>query len=186
MTRGVRSMERAVRRLEAVAEWSGRAVAWLLLGVVLVTFGVVVARKLFDLGSIAVQDSILYLHALVFLLGAAYTLKHEGHVRVDIFYQKFGPRGRAAVDLFGVLCLLLPVCGFIFWSSWGYVAESWRLHEGSRDVGGLPGVFLLKSAILVMPALLAVQGLAQALRAALVLRGHPEETPPPADGEPEV
>ncbi|HKJ76050.1 MAG TPA: TRAP transporter small permease subunit, partial [Gammaproteobacteria bacterium] len=138
---------------------------------------VVVLRYLFDTGWIALQESITYLHALVFMVGAAYTLKHDGHVRVDILYRRFGPRGQAAVDLAGTLLLLLPVCGFILVASWDYVAESWALREGSREAGGLPGVFLLKTVIPVMAVLLALQGLSLALRSALILAGHPGAAP---------
>ena len=157
--------------LDALSEWSGRAVAWLTLAVVLITFAVVVLRYAFNLGWIAMQESVTFLHALVFLIGAAYTLKHEGHVRVDIFYRDMPPRAQALVNLLGTLLFLLPVCGFILWSSWAYVAASWLLREGSREAGGLPGVFLLKTAIPLMALLLILQGIAQALHALLTLRG---------------
>ena len=163
-------LEQLADRIERLSEWSGRAVSWLTLAMVLVTFLVVVLRYAFDLGWIALQESITWMHALVFLLGAAYTLRHDGHVRVDIFYRRRSPRGRAWTDLLGALLLLIPVCGFILWISWDYVAESWRLHEGSREAGGLPGVFLLKTAIPVMATLLLVQGLAQVLRSIAVIR----------------
>ncbi|WJW75467.1 TRAP transporter small permease subunit [Thiohalobacter sp. IOR34] len=162
-------LSRLADRLDALAEWTGRAVAWLTLAMVLVTFAIVLLRYAFNLGWIALQESVGYLHALVFLLGAAYTLKHEGHVRVDIFYRRLSPRGRALVDLLGTLLLLFPVCGFILWVSWNYVAASWALHEGSREAGGLPGVYLLKSAIPLMAILLLLQGLALALRQLLRL-----------------
>ena len=122
-------------RLDRLAEASGRVIAWLTLGMVLITFTVVILRYLFESGSIALQESVSYLHAMVFMLAAAYTLKHDGHVRVDIFYQRFTARGRAWVDLLGTLLLLFPVCLFIFFSSLGYVAASWSLLEGSREAG---------------------------------------------------
>ena len=158
-------LEKTADTIESVIEWSGRVVAWLTLCMVVVTFAIVVLRYAFDLGWIALQESVSYMHALVFLIGAGYTLKHNAHVRVDIFYQKMSPRGKAWIDLLGTLFMLLPVMGFIIWVSWGYVADSWAVYEGSRDAGGLPGVFLLKSAILLMAALLILQGIAQALRA---------------------
>ncbi len=163
-------MKSLISLLEAIAEWSGRAVAWLTLGMVLVTFLVVLLRYAFDLGWIAMQESVTYMHAVVFMLGAAYTLKHDGHVRVDIFYRAFSPRTRAWVDLFGVLVLLLPTCGFILWIGWDYVASSWSVSEGSREAGGLPGVFLLKGLILLMPALLLLQGIASVLRDLMATR----------------
>jgi len=170
-------LERIAAFIDGLSDWTGRAVAWLTLGMVLVTCAVVLLRYAFNLGWIALQESITYLHALVFMLGAAYTLRHDGHVRVDIFYRKLSPRGQAWIDLCGSLLLLLPVCVFILWVSWEYVAASWSLLEGSRDTGGLPLVFLLKSVIPAMALLLLLQGLAQALRCLLVLLGHPEDAP---------
>jgi TRAP-type mannitol/chloroaromatic compound transport system permease small subunit len=156
--------------IDQLNEWTGRLMAWLTLGMVGVTFSVVVLRYLFNTGSIALQESITAMHALIFMLGAAYTLRHEGHVRVDIFYRRFGVRGRAWVDLLGVMLLLLPVTLFIIWVSWEYVASSWSLHEGSREAGGLPGVYLLKSVIPLMALLLLLQGVAMGWRAFCVLR----------------
>ncbi|MFC1684539.1 TRAP transporter small permease subunit [Pseudomonadota bacterium] len=167
-----RFLLQSARALDALNEWVGRAVSWLSLLMVLVTFAVVVLRYAFDMGWIAMQESVTYMHAVLFLAGAAYTLKHQGHVRVDIFYRRFSPRAQAWVDLFGVLFLLLPVCLFIFYMSWEYVAQSWALHEGSREAGGLDGVYLLKSMILVMAGLLVLQGISSLLRCRLLLGGH--------------
>ncbi len=164
-------MSDIARRLGLVNEWIGRGIAWLTLLMVITTFTVVVLRYGFDLGSIALQESIVYLHALNFMLGAAYTLKHDAHVRVDIFYQKMGPVGRAWVDLLGTLLLLMPVCGFIFWASWGYVTDAWTVREASGEAGGLPYVYLLKSILLLMPSLLMLQGLVIILKALLTIRG---------------
>lgn len=158
-------------RLASVAEGVGRLTAWLTLAMVLVTFAVVMLRYGFDIGWIALQESVTYMHALVFMLGAAYTLKRNGHVRVDIFYRKFSPRGQALVDLLGTLLLLVPVAGFIFWESWAYVAASWAVLEGSREAGGLPAVFLLKSLIPAFAILLLVQALAGGLRDLATLLG---------------
>jgi TRAP-type mannitol/chloroaromatic compound transport system permease small subunit len=156
-------------RLDRIAEITGRCIAWLTLGMVLITFAVVVLRYGLQIGSIALQESVTYLHAIVFMLGAAYTLKHDGHVRVDIFYQKASPRTRAWTNLLGTLFLLFPVCVFIFVSSLDYVASSWSIHEGSRETGGLDGVFLLKTVIPLMALLLLLQGCSLALRSALVI-----------------
>ena len=149
----------------------GEAVAWLSLLMVLVTFLVVVLRYAFDQGSIALQESVTYMHASLFMLAIAYTLGQDGHVRVDIFYQRLGRRGRAWVDLLGTLFLLIPVCLLILSLGWAYVFESWHVQEGSREAGGLPGVYLLKTLILFMPALLLLQGLSWALRNGLYLAG---------------
>ncbi len=164
-------MESLAGRLDQIAEYTGRFISWATLLMVLVTFLVVVLRYVFDLGWIALQESVTYLHASVFMLGAAYTLKHQGHVRVDIFYQKMSPRSRAWVDLLGTLLLLFPFCGFIFWVSWEYVLNSWNVLEGSREAGGLPGVFLLKSLILLLPLTLGLQGISTMLRNIMLLQG---------------
>jgi len=158
--------------LDRFAEATGRVVAWLTLGMVLVTFSVVILRYLFQSGSIALQESVTYLHAGVFMLGAAYTLKHDGHVRVDIVYQKCTPRTRAWIDLLGTLLLLFPVCLFILLSCLEYVTASWSIQEGSREAGGLDGVFLLKTAIPVMAVLLLLQGCSIVLHKLLLLTGH--------------
>ncbi len=145
--------------IDRLNETIGRALAWLTLLTVLITFAVVVLRYGFDWGSIAMQESVNYLHALVFMAGAAYTLKHNEHVRVDILYTRLSPRGKAWVDLFGTLILLLPFCIFLMWVSFPYVINSWQLLEGSREAGGLPLVYLLKSFIPLMGLLLLLQGL---------------------------
>jgi len=157
------------KTLDAVAERTGQTAAWLALALVLVMFSVVVLRYLFDIGSIALQESILYLHAGVFLLGAAYTLKIDGHVRVDIFYCRLSTRAQALVDLLGALLLLLPVCGFLLWISWGYAATAWSLREGSPEVGGLPYVYLLKTLMPTAAILLILQGINQALHSLTTL-----------------
>jgi len=149
----------------------GRGIAWLTLAMVVVTVLVVLLRYLFSTGWIAMQESITYMHALVFMLGAAYALQRDAHVRVDIFYQRLSARGRAWVDLLGSLLLLVPFCLFVIVTSWDYVSVSWTLLEGSREAGGLPGVFLLKSCIPVMALLVLLQGLATVLRSTLLLAG---------------
>lgn len=161
----------AVAWLERINDRIGRAVAWLALAMVLVTFLIVVLRYVLDLGWIALQESVTYMHAVLFMLGIGFALRHDGHVRVDIFYQRLSPRGRAWIDLVGTLLLLFPVCIFIAWMGWDYVSAAWAVSEGSREAGGLPGVYLLKTLILIMPALVMVQGLAIVLRCGLLLAG---------------
>jgi len=156
--------------IDRLNETIGRALAWLTLLTVLITFAVVVLRYGFDWGSIAMQESVNYLHALVFMAGAAYTLKHNEHVRVDILYTRLSPRGKAWVDLFGTLILLLPFCTFLMWVSFPYVINSWQLLEGSREAGGLPLVYLLKSFIPLMGLLLLLQGLSLIARSLHRLR----------------
>lgn len=171
------SVNLLIKAINAFSDATGRAIAWLTTGMVLTTFVVVVLRYVFDWGSIALQESVTYMHGLVFMLGAAYTLRQDGHVRVDIVYRTLGPRGRAMVDLLGTLLLLLPVCLYILMESWPYVVSSWAVFEGSREAGGLPGVFLLKTLMVLMPALLILQGLADGLRSLLVLRGDTAAAP---------
>jgi len=166
-----------VEVLEAIGIWTGRIVSWLSLFMVLTTFLVVVLRYAFDLGWIAMQESVTYMHATLFMLGASYTLQRNGHVRVDIFYQKLSRRGRAWVDLLGTLLLLVPVCVFILWAGWGYVFESWEVMEGSREAGGIPAVYLLKTLILAMPVLVLIQGMAWILRNGLFLAGNRAAVP---------
>jgi len=155
---------RIAARLDRFSEATCRLTAWLALLLVVVTFSVVVLRYLFEFGSIGLQESTLYLHASLFMLGAAYTLKANAHVRVDIFYRKLSARSKALVNLFGTLLLLLPFCGFLVWVSWDYVAVAWTLREGSRETGGLPLVYLLKTLIPLGALLLAIQGVSLAFR----------------------
>ncbi len=169
--------------LDRVNLWIGWVIAWLALAMVLTTFLVVVLRYGFDSGSIALQESVTYMHAMLFMLGIAYTLRQHGHVRVDIFYQRFSRRGRAWVDLLGTLVLLIPVCLFMLSSSVDYVADSWSVREGSREAGGLPYVYWLKTLILVTPTLLLLQGLIWLLRNGLFLAGVEAALPEP-EGEP--
>jgi TRAP-type mannitol/chloroaromatic compound transport system permease small subunit len=169
--------------LEAITTWAGRVVSWLSLVMVIVTFLVVVLRYAFDLGWIAMQESVTYMHAVLFMLAAAYTLQRDRHVRVDIFYQRLSRRGRAWVDLLGTLLLLVPVCAYLAWSGWDYVTESWAVHEGSREAGGIPAVYLLKTLILAMPALMMLQGLAWVLRNGLFLAGVEPALPPTEDAD---
>jgi TRAP-type mannitol/chloroaromatic compound transport system permease small subunit len=164
-------MRRLAGLIETGIDALGRAVAWLTLLLVLLAFGLVLARYAFGVGSIAAQEAQLWMHSLIFLLGASYALRHGQHVRVDLLYQRLGTRGRAWIDLVGTILFLLPFCVFLLWVSLDYVGASWATREGSREPGGLPGVFLLKTLIPVAAAILALQALAFALRAALVLRG---------------
>ena len=159
--------------LDRFAETTGRIIAWLTLAMVLTTATIVMLRYLFNSGSIALQESVTYLHAAVFMLGAAYTLKHDGHVRVDIIYQKLSARARAWIDLLGTLLLLFPVCLFMLYSSMDYVSAAWSIQEGSREAGGLDGVYLLKTAIPAMAVLLLLQGCSMLLRNLLVVAGWP-------------
>lgn len=150
-------------QLEKISVFSGQTISWLTLLMVLTTFAIVVLRYGFQTGWVAMQESVIYMYALVFLIGIPYTLKQDGHVRVDIFYCNMNSRSKAWVNFLGTLFLLLPVSLFIAWISWDYVAASWVLKEQSGEAGGLPGVYLLKSSILIMTLLLLIQGFSQLL-----------------------
>jgi TRAP-type mannitol/chloroaromatic compound transport system permease small subunit len=157
-------MNTLIHWLDAPARVVDRLLAPLSLALVALCFGLVLARYLFAAGSIAAQEALQWLHSLVFLLGAAGALRAGKHVRVDVVHQRLGPRGQALFDLLGYALLLLPFAAFMLWISLDYVAVSWSLREGSRDPGGLPGVYLLKSLIPLAALLLALQGLAELLR----------------------
>ena len=151
----------------------GRVAAWLTLFMVLATFVVVVLRYAFDTGVIWLQEAVIWMHAMVFMLGAAYTLQREQHVRVDIFYRDMSERKRALVNLFGVVFFIAPLCMFFIAESADYVRASWSIREVSRNAGGLPYPFvpLLKSALLLMPVSVLLQGLALGLASIGKLRG---------------
>lgn len=158
-----------VHYVDLFTDRSGRVLAWLALAMALVTTVVVVMRYGFSVGSIMAQESVIYMHGCLFMLGTAYALKSDAHVRVDIFYRNFSPRARAWVNSVGGIVFLMPLCAFIGISSWSYVTESWIVHENSPEPGGIPAVFLLKSVIPLMAFNLFLQGLAETLRSALIL-----------------
>ncbi|WP_227370475.1 TRAP transporter small permease subunit [Halomonas sp. M20] len=158
--------------IDALIERLGKALTWLVLIMMLTEFSIVVLRYLFNVSNTPMQESVMYLHATVFLLAAGYTLKHDGHVRVDIFYRSMSMKKKAWVDLMGTVFLLLPVMIFVVMASLGYVEKSWRILEGSPESGGLPGVFLLKTLIPVFAILMILQGLVEITRNLLIIRGH--------------
>ncbi|OSM04281.1 TRAP transporter small permease subunit [Magnetofaba australis] len=156
--------------LDGLSQRIGQAASWLTLGMTLTAFVIVVLRYQFDFGSIALQESVIYMHGALFMLGASYALKQDAHVRVDLIYRLLSPRGRAWVDLLGTLLLLLPTMGFLLYICFEYVAAAWRVMEGSPDAGGLNGVWAFKTLLLIMPVLVALQGVAQMRKAWRVIR----------------
>ncbi len=158
--------------LERFNSLLGKSVAWFTLVMVLVTFVVVVMRYVFDAGLIWLQESVVWMHAVVFMAGAAYTLQQEEHVRVDIFYRELSAKRRAWVDLIGCVVFLLPLCGFLTFKALDFVAMSWRLQEASREAGGLPypWIPLLKTFLIVMPVTVGLQGMALLSRCIRTLR----------------
>lgn len=161
-----------VRFMDRTSDLVGRAVSWLTLAMVVSAFAVVLLRYGFSVGWVWLQESYVWMHGVVFMLGAGYTLLHDAHVRVDVVYRTRGPRYRAFVDLVGTFLLLLPVTALVAWVSIPYVQASWLRLEASREAGGLPGLFLLKTVIPLFCVLLTAQGLALAGRALLVLTGR--------------
>lgn len=147
--------------IDSFSRMTGNAVAWLTLLMVIATFVIVVFRYVFDMGFIWLQESLIWMHGVVFMLGAAYTLQQEQHVRVDIFYRDMSARKRAWVDTFGVVFFIFPLCLFFFIESWDYARAAWSVKEISRDAGGLayPAIPLLKTVLLLMPLAVALQGL---------------------------
>jgi TRAP-type mannitol/chloroaromatic compound transport system permease small subunit len=158
--------------LDRISSISGRATSWLTLFMVVITAIIVVMRYVFDAGSIWMQESVTWMHAAVFMVGAAYTMLDEEHVRVDIFYRKMSPRGRALVDLLGVVVFLLPLCGFLAFKAYDFAAASWAVHEVSREPGGLPypAIPAMKSIVILMPVAVALQGISLMLRSLAALR----------------
>lgn len=163
-------LQRVAGSIELLSEYTGRMLSWLTLGLALVGFLVVVLRYALNTGFIWMQESLTWMHALVFMVGAAYTLKHDEHVRVDVVYRGLSVRRRALIDLVGTLLFLLPFCAYVLYESLPYLEGSWRIGERSREAGGLPALYLLKAVIPVMAILLALQGLAIVLRCIATLR----------------
>jgi TRAP-type mannitol/chloroaromatic compound transport system permease small subunit len=168
---------RIADEIDRITAAVGRIATWCALYVVLAEFAVVVLRYALGFGSIRLQESVLYAHAGLFMLAAAWTLQTDGHVRVDIFYARATARARAAVDLLGAVVFLLPFAAVLCAVTLPYVERSWRIFEGSPQPSGSPFVYLLKTVILVFAVLIGLQGVAQALRAALVLSASSRQRP---------
>lgn len=162
---------RALAALERFIDAVGRGAAWLNVAMVAVTCVVVALRYLFDTGAIFLQESVVYLHGACFLAGLSYALRHDAHVRVDVLYSRMTARARAWVNLSGHALFLLPLAVAIVVLSWGYVADSWAVLEGSQEVGGVPAVFLLKTLLPLSAVLVALQAVALCVRTVRVRRG---------------
>jgi TRAP-type mannitol/chloroaromatic compound transport system permease small subunit len=162
-----------VKGVDACNEWIGRTVAWLTLGCVLTCFTVVLLRYAFNIGYPWMQELYVWQHAIVFMAGAGYTMLHRGHVNVDVMYGRFGDRGKAWVDILGTLFFLFPWLAILAVTSAPFVMSSWQIRESSGTSDGMPGLFVLKSMLWVLCALLFLQGLALIARRVLQLKGHP-------------
>jgi TRAP-type mannitol/chloroaromatic compound transport system permease small subunit len=166
----------AVGRLNAFV---GNTFAWLAPAAVLVCFAVVIQRYLLSTTQLWMQDLYVWLNGAMFMAVAGYTLLIDGHVRVDILYRPASPRRKAIMDLIGVLLFLLPFCAVVWIWGFEYVQRAWMLREGSANPGGMPGLYILKSFILVFVVLVGLQGIAMALRSVLVLKGREDLLPAP-------
>jgi TRAP-type mannitol/chloroaromatic compound transport system permease small subunit len=180
------TLSRLSQRIDQVNDTVGRAVAWLALAMVLVQFLVVLMRYIFGVGSLFLQESIVYLHGTMFMVGAGYTLLYGHHVRVDLFYREASARWKAKVDLAGVLLFLLPVCTLIAVFGWPYVYKAWAVQEGSIESSGIQAVYLLKTVILVFAVVMALQGISLALKSILRLAGVEPPEPPGPGVDPEA
>lgn len=172
MVAEMNAMLALARAIDRFNEVIGRGVSWLAIAMVLVVMAVVIMRYVFGVSVLAMQESIWYMHSIIFLVAAGYTLLHDGHVRVDILYGRVGPRGKAWIDLLGVVFILLPFCIMLSWVSWPYVAAAWRVREGSIEVSGIQGVYLLKTCILIFAGTLILQGISLAIKSALQIVGR--------------
>lgn len=170
----MRSMTKFVKLIDAVNEVAGRVAGYVGLAVVLLVMSDVVMRYLFSTSFVLVQELEWHLFGVLFLLGAGYTLKADGHVRVDIFYQKMSPKKQAWVNLLGVLFFLIPGCIMVIDTSWGFFANSFAIGEGSPDPGGLPARYVLKFFIPLGLTLVLLQGFALGVRSLYTILGKDE------------
>ena len=166
-----------IRFIDGLNDRVGRATAWAAIVMVMIQFWVVIMRYVFAIGSIPVQESIWYLHGILFMVGAGYTLLHNGHVRIDVWYREAPPTSKAWVNLCGVVFFLLPVMIFTWVIALPYVVNSWRVMEGSTEAGGLPLIWALKTVVLIMVVLFSLQGISLALKSIMVLLGRGDEVP---------
>ena len=164
-------MQGLSRYFDRFDAYLGRAVAWLVLPMVLIQFALVLSRYVFGISTIWMQESVLYLHAFSFMLGAAAVLLRDRHVRIDLFYGGMSNRQRALVDLAGIAVFLLPAMGLVLAVNLPTAIDAWAVLQGSAESGGIPGIFLLKSLPVVMALLLILQGFSITVRAVLALRG---------------
>ena len=163
------AIEKLADGIDAFSNFMGRMFCWLMLPVVVISFAVVMMRYAFEVGFPWLQETYVWLHGVAVLVCAAWVLKEDRHVRVDLLYKKWSARGKAKADLFGVLVFLYPMMGFLFWWSLPSVQRSWRLLERSPTSDGLQFVYLMKTVIPVFCVLMMIQGLSMAIRALLVL-----------------
>ena len=167
--KSVKILSKIALFIDFINEGLGKGISWASLGLILTQFALVLIHYIFHESSIFMQESLLYMHSLIFLGGAGYTLLHNGHVRVDVAYSHFSPKLKAATDLAGTLIFLFPVCYFIGQYSWDYVKSSWEVLERSQETSGIPAVFILKSFILLFCFSVTMQGISNVLKSTLII-----------------
>lgn len=155
----------------------GQVFSWLALAIVVICFWVVVERYLFSSTRLWMQDLYVWLNGAMFTAVAAFALLRENHVRVDIFYRGARNRTKAVADLVGVVFFLLPFCIVVFVYGLPFVQRSWKYMEGSANVGGMPGLYILKSFVLVFAVLVGLQAVAMLIRSILILADRTELVP---------
>lgn len=160
------------RLIDSLNDRVGRGVAWLTTGMVVLTAYDTIMRYGFQKGSVGLQELEWHLFGVVFLIGAGYTLKDDAHVRVDIFYARLDERKRAWINLVGSFIALIPFCLLVIWANRGFVENSWAVREISPDPGGLPARYALKAMIPLGFFLIALQGLSEAIKSLLVIKGN--------------
>lgn len=167
----------AVWALDWLNERIGRAVAWLVVLMALNVFAVFILRYVFGIELAWLREAYTWMHGIVFMAGAGYTLLHSGHLRIDIVFRSKSVRFKAFADLLGGLLFLFPFIAAVSWFSWPYVEAAWERLDGAREIGGLPGIYLLKTVILVFCLLVGLQGVAMAGRSVLTLSGRSTPSP---------
>ena len=174
------ALQHLSRWIDALNQWVGRGVAWVTLGLVLVVFVDVVMRYLFNTSFVFTQELEWHLFGFIFLIGAGYTLLHDGHVRVDIIYQRVGFKSRAWINLIGVILFLIPGCIMVITTSLKFTMNAFAIMEGSPDPGGIPFRFVLKGCIPVGFTLLLLQGISLGIHSLLQILGieQAKETQP--------
>jgi len=154
------NIKRVADRIDSINQRIANVVRWLVLLMVLVQFAIVVGRYVFGVNSIAAQESVLYMHASLFMLAAGYTLLVDKHVRVDVFYANTSEHTQRVINLIGHVVFLIPTMLALLYWSWPSVVNSWKIFEGPISVGGIKAVYLLKSLIPAFCILLLLQSIA--------------------------
>ncbi len=168
----MKTLYRIANAIDALNIHVGKTIAWAAFLMVIVQFAVVILRYVFAFSNTALSESIWYMHGLLFMIGAGYTLLYDGHVRVDVLYREANPRYKAWVDMLGSLIFIIPLCIITIWLSWGYVINAWIVLEGSTELSGLSLIFLYKTVIWVFAALVGLQAVSTAIKAFLFLMGR--------------